>query len=203
MDYILRNPALVLELGLEHLAISLGAVLVALVLGVPLGITAAKVRWLELPVLTTAGLLYLIPSLALFAFLIPSLGLGTRTAVVGLSIYSLLVILRNVAIGLGSVPEPLRDAARGIGMTAWQRFRYVEVPLAMPMTVAGLRIATVMTIGIASLAAYIGAGGFGVLIFRGIATADNDMIVAGALPTALMALGCDALLRFAERLAKR
>jgi osmoprotectant transport system permease protein len=203
MDYILRNPALILELGLEHLAISLGAVLVALVLGVPLGIAAAKVRWLELPVLTTAGLLYLIPSLALFAFLIPSLGLGTQTAVVGLSIYSLLVILRNVAIGLGSVPELLRDAARGIGMTAWQRFRYVEAPLAIPMIVAGLRIATVMTIGIASLAAYIGAGGFGVLIFRGIATADNDMIVAGALPTALMALGCDALLRFAERLARR
>ena len=146
-----------------------------------------------------AGLLYLVPSLALFAFLIPLLGLGTQTAVAGLSVYSLLVIMRNVAIGLGGVPEPLREAADGIGMTSRQRFRLVEIPLALPMMLAGLRIATVMTIGIASLAAYIGAGGFGVLIFRGIATADNDLIVAGALPTALLALLCDALLRRAER----
>ena len=199
MEYILNAPGAVLELGLEHLAVSLGAVLIALVVGVPLGVVAAKVRWLELPVLTFAGLLYLVPSLALFAFLIPLLGLGTQTAVAGLSVYSLLVIMRNVAIGLGGVPEPLREAADGIGMTSRQRFRLVEIPLALPMMLAGLRIATVMTIGIASLAAYIGAGGFGVLIFRGIATADNDLIVAGALPTALLALLCDALLRRAER----
>ncbi len=203
MDYILGAPQVILELALQHLAVSGGAVLIALLLGLPLGILAAKVRWLELPVLTFAGLLYLIPSLALFAFLIPTLGLGTQTAVVGLSIYSLLVIMRNVAIGLGSVPEPLREAARGIGMTAGQSFRLVELPLALPLIIAGVRIATVMTIGIASLAAYIGAGGFGVLIFRGIATADNDLIVAGALPTALMALACDALLRRLERRLRR
>jgi len=203
LDYILTSPNVVLGLALEHLAVSGGAVLIALVVGLPLGILAAKVRWLELPVLTFAGLLYLIPSLALFAFLIPTLGLGTQTAVVGLSIYSLLVIMRNVVIGLGSVPEPLREAARGIGMTDRQRLRYVELPLALPMIVAGLRIATVMTVGIASLAAYIGAGGFGVLIFRGIATANNDMIVAGALPTALLALLSDALLRRAERRLRR
>ncbi len=203
MDYILKSPEVIFQLALEHLGVSLGAVLIALLAGLPLGILAAKVRWLELPVLTFAGLLYLIPSLALFAFLIPLLGLGTQTAIAGLSIYSLLVIMRNVAIGLGGVPEPLREAARGIGMTGGQSFRLVELPLALPMIVAGLRIATVMTIGIASLAAYIGAGGFGVLIFRGIATADNDLIVAGALPTALLALLCDALLRRGERAVRR
>jgi len=199
VGYLLDNPERILALGLEHLGISLGAVAIALALGLPLGVLAAKVRWLEVPVLTGAGLLYLVPSLALFAFLIPLLGLGTTTAVVGLSIYSLLVIVRNTAIGLGNVPAALKDAARGIGMTPRQRFRFVELPLALPLILAGTRIAAVMTIGIASLAAYIGAGGFGVLIFRGIATADNELIVAGALPTAAMALACDALLRFAER----
>jgi len=199
VGYLLDNPERILALGLEHLGISLGAVAIALALGLPLGVLAAKVRWLEVPVLTGAGLLYLIPSLALFAFLIPLLGLGTTTAVVGLSIYSLLVIVRNTAIGLGGVPAALVEAARGIGMTPRQRFRFVELPLALPLILAGTRIAAVMTIGIASLAAYIGAGGLGVLIFRGIATADNELIVAGALPTAAMALACDALLRVAER----
>lgn len=202
MDTILRDPGMILELAWQHLAVAGGAVLIALLAGLPLGILAAKVRWLELPVLTVGGLLYLVPSLALFAFLIPSLGLGTQTAVVGLSIYSLLVIVRNVTIGLRGVPAPLLEAANGIGMTGRQRFRFVELPLALPLIVAGLRIATVMTVGIASLAAYIGAGGFGVLIFRGIATADNELIVAGALPTALMALAADGLLRRAERWAR-
>ncbi|MGF7162469.1 osmoprotectant transport system permease protein [Rhodoligotrophos appendicifer] len=202
MNFLIANPGTILNLGLQHLSVSLGAVLIAVLIGLPLGIAAAKIRWLELPALTLAGLLYLVPSLALFAFLIPILGLGTLTAVVGLSIYSLLVIMRNVAIGLSAVPEPLLEAARGIGMTRSQSFRLVEFPLSVPMIIAGIRIATVMTVGVASLAAYIGAGGFGVLIFRGIATADNDMIIAGALPTAALALACDWLLRQAERLAR-
>lgn len=203
MDYIVGNPGRILELGLEHLTVAFGAVLIALAIGLPLGIAAAKLRWLELPALTVAGLLYLVPSLALFAFLIPFLGLGVRTAVVGLSIYSLLVILRNVAIGITSVPPAILEAGRGIGMTPAQLLGRVELPLALPLIVAGLRVAAVMTIGIASLAAYIGAGGFGTLIFRGIATADNDLILAGTLPTAALALACDQLLRLLERMAAR
>ncbi|SME88823.1 osmoprotectant transport system permease protein [Tistlia consotensis] len=199
MHYVLSNPEAILRLGLEHLTVAFGAVLIALLVGLPLGVAAAKLRWLELPALTVAGLLYLVPSLALFAFLIPLLGLGVRTAIVGLSIYSLLVIMRNVAIGVASVPAPILEAGRGIGMTRRQLFGLVELPLALPLIVAGLRIAAVMTIGIASLAAYIGAGGFGTLIFRGIATADNDLILAGTLPTAALALACDQLLRLLER----
>lgn len=203
MDYLLRYSDTVLRLTGEHLAVSLGAMAIAVAIGLPLGILAAKVRWLELPVLAVTGLMYLIPSLALFAFLIPFLGLGVRTAVAGLSIYSLLVVTRNVAIGLAGVPAAAVEAGRGLGMTAVQLFREVELPLALPMIVAGIRVATVMTVGIASLAAYIGAGGLGTLIFRGIATADNDMILAGTVPTALLALACDAALRLAERAVAR
>lgn len=203
MHYLLAHPQTFATLGVQHLTISLGAVLIAFVIGAPLGIVSAKARVLELPVLTVAGLLYLVPSLALFAFLIPFFGLGTGTAIAGLSIYSLLVITRNVAIGIATVPPPLLEAGTGLGMTPLQRFALVELPTALPLILAGVRIATVATIGIASLAAYIGAGGFGTLIFRGIATADDDLILAGALPTAALALICDAALRLAERRLRR
>jgi len=202
MDFLLENPQAIAKLSLEHLSVSLGAVFLAILVGLPLGVLAAKVRRLEFVIITATGLLYLIPSLALFAFLIPFLGLGTRTAVAGLSIYSLLVITRNVAIGISGTPPPLLETGRGLGMTARQLFLEVELPLALPMVVAGIRVATVMTIGITSLAAYIGAGGLGTLIFRGIATSDNGLILAGALPVAALALLCDGLLRFAERTAR-
>jgi len=203
MDFLLENPQAIAKLSLEHLSVSLGAVFLAMLVGIPLGVVAAKVRRLEFVIITATGLLYLIPSLALFAFLIPFLGLGTRTAVAGLSIYSLLVITRNVAIGISGTPPPLLETGRGLGMTTRQLFLEVELPLALPMVVAGVRVATVMTIGITSLAAYIGAGGLGTLIFRGIATSDNDLILAGALPVAALALLCDGLLRLAERTARR
>jgi osmoprotectant transport system permease protein len=197
------HPAAVFHLALQHLAMSAAAVAIATALGVPIGLLISRVRRLHTPVLTVVGLLYLIPSLVLFAFLIPFLGLGFGTAVTALVLYSLMVIVRNVAVAIDSVDPGIQEAARGIGMSDWQRLRYVELPLALSVMLGGVRIAMVMSIGVASVAAYVGAGGLGSLIFRGIATADSDLIVAGAMPIAALALAADFILRRLETAWRR
>jgi osmoprotectant transport system permease protein len=200
MDYMASQPIRLLTLTGEHVILTLSGVALATLIGVPLGICISRVRLLATPVLALAGILYTVPSLALFAVLIPVFGLGIRLAVTALVLYALLAIIRNTASGIEAVSPDARDAAIGIGMSSWQRLRLVELPLALPAVVAGLRIATVMSIGVASVAAYIGGGGLGTLIFRGIATVNNDMIVAGALPIAGLALLADNGLLRVERL---
>ncbi|WP_108663631.1 ABC transporter permease [Acuticoccus kandeliae] len=203
MNYILAHPDQILKLLGEHAAIVFGGILLAVVIAVPLGILVDRFRRLEMPVLLVTGLLYITPSLALFAFLIPITGLGTDTAIIGQAVYSLLVITRNTAVGLAGVPAAQRETAIGLGLSDWQRLRMVDLPAALPLIVAGIRVAAVMGVGIATIAAYIGAGGLGRLVFRGIATLDNDTIVAGVLPIVLLALALDAALRQLERLAGR
>ena len=175
----------------QHIEIVGVAIMAAVLVGVPAGIVATRARWLEAPVINISGVLYTIPSLALFAVLIPVLGLGDRPAIVALALYSLLVIVRNTVVGLRTVDPAAVDAARGMGMTAWERLVLVELPLALPVILAGIRAATVAGIGVATIAAYIGAGGLGVLIFDGIRTLDPDPVIAGALLASALAFATD------------
>ncbi len=201
MTYLLSHPAQILWLLLQHATIVFGGILLATAIALPLGILIDRVRSLEIPVLLVTGLLYITPSLALFAFLIPLTGLGTDTAVIGQAVYSLLVITRNTAVGLAGVPAAQDETATGLGLSEWERLRLVELPAALPLIVGGIRVAAVMGVGIATIAAYIGAGGLGKLVFRGIATLDSQMIIAGVLPIALLALALDAGLRRLERIS--
>jgi osmoprotectant transport system permease protein len=186
----------------EHLVLVAISTALAVLVGVPLGVALARRRRLARPVLGLAGVVQTIPSLALFGFLIPLPllgGIGARTAIVALIVYALLPILRNTHAGILSVDPAIVEAATGLGMTMRQRLWLVELPLALPVVLAGVRIATVVSIGLATIAAAIGAGGLGVLIYRGIATVDNRLILAGALPAALLALAADGLLGWIER----
>jgi osmoprotectant transport system permease protein len=203
MRYLLDNPDLVWQRTLEHVQLVGVAIVIAALIGVPLGILISRVRWLALPVLNITGMLYTIPSLAFFAILIPYTGIGTTTATIALAIYSLLVIVRNTAAGLDEVPAATIDAARGMGMTGPQRLWHVELPLALPYILTGIRIATVAAIGIAVIAAVIAAGGLGRLIFDGIRRLNTDLIVAGSVMAILLALVADFGLSRAALLVRR
>ena len=188
MFYLFEQPARVLELTLEHVRLVGVSVLAATLIGVPIGILCTRIRWLESPVLNLSGILYTVPSLAFFAILIPYTGLGASTATIALAVYSLLAIVRNTVTGIDDVPRATLDAARGMGMTGRQRLFLVELPLALPVIFAGIRIATVSTIGIAVIAAVIGAGGLGRLVFDGVQRRDVDLVLAGAIMATLLAL---------------
>ena len=186
----------------EHVALVAASALLAVAIGVPLGVAMTRRPRLARPVLGAANVVQAIPSLALFGFLIPVPlvgGIGARTAIVALVLYSLLPILRNTYAGIRSVEPSVLEAADGIGMSPAQRRRFVELPLALPVVLAGVRVAVVVGVGLATIAAAIGAGGLGVLIYRGVATADHRLILAGALPAAALALLLDFLLGLAER----
>ena len=187
----------------EHIILVVTSVLLAALLAIPAGILAVSRPTLRRISLGFAGAGQTIPSLALFGFLIPIPfigGIGQHTAIIALVLYALLPVLRNTVTGITGVDAAVRDSAEAMGMTRAQILRMVELPLAAPVIIAGVRIAAVTTIGTATIAAAIGAGGLGVFIFRGIASVDKYQILAGALPSALLALGADALL---SRLEKR
>jgi osmoprotectant transport system permease protein len=184
-----------------HLVLVGVSVGVATAIGVPLGIVLTRrPAWSRL-VLGTVSVVQTIPSLALFGLLIPVRGLGVsaRTALVALTLYGLLPILRNTVTGIQGVDPAIREAGRGMGMTDRQLLVRVELPLAASVILAGVRLATVVGIGVATIAPAIGAGGLGVFIFRGVAMADNRTILAGALPAALLAVAADAALGALER----
>jgi len=193
------------ELGLltaQHVVLVLLSTALAVVLGVPLGILMTRRRGLARPLLALAGVLQTIPSLALFGFLIPLPvvgGIGARIAVIALVLYALLPILRNTYTGILQVDPAVVEAATGLGMTDSQRLRIVELPLALPVILAGVRIAAVVSVGTATIAAAVGAGGLGTYVFRGLATVDTRLILAGAVPAALLALAFDGLLARVER----
>jgi osmoprotectant transport system permease protein len=192
----------ILSLTGEHLVLVFVSTAVAVAVGIPLGVALTRRPRLARPVLAVAGMVQTVPSLALFGFLIPLPfvgGIGPRTAIVALVLYALLPILRNTHAGIRSVDPAILEAADGVGMTRRQRLWWVELPLSLPVVIGGVRIAAVVSIGIATIAAAVGAGGLGVLIYRGIATVDNRLILAGALPAALLAIAADALLGAAER----
>ena len=185
-----------------HVLLVVISVGLATAIGVPLGILLTRRPGWQRLVLGTASAVQTIPSLALFGLLIPVPfigGIGTRTALIALTLYSLLPVLRNTVVGITGVDRAVREAGRGLGMTDAQLLRRVELPLAASVILAGIRLATVIGIGLATIAAAIGAGGLGVFIFRGVAMVDNRTILAGALPAAALALGADALLGALER----
>ncbi len=185
-------------LSLQHVLLSLTGILCGAVLAIPAGIFISRhPRWGG-PVIQVAGMLYTVPSLALLGLLIPFLGLGWAPTIVALTLYSLLPLLRNTFVGIVEVDEFIKEAAIGMGATDRQLFRQVEWPLALPFIMAGLRTVTVMTIGIATLGALVGAGGLGVLIFRGLHMMDHSLMLAGTIPVALMAILADNLLEKVE-----
>lgn len=183
----------------QHLFLALVPVAIALAISLPIGVLAHRYRSIYPPVTAVAGILYTVPSLAFFVMLIPIVGTGRLPALVALTAYSLLVLIRNVVTGLDSVPAETKDAARGMGLTERQVLFGVEFPLALPVIVAGIRIATVTAIGIATIAAYIGGGGLGNLIFDGISRVFPTPIIVGALLTAVIAIFADLSLTRLER----
>lgn len=197
-----RNLTEVLHLVGQHLYLVTVSTGLAIVIGVPAGVLLTRRPAWRTPVLGVANLLQTIPSLALFGFLIPLPfigGIGATTAIVALVVYALLPIVRNTYTGIAGVDPAVREAGRGMGMTDWQLLTQVELPLGGGVILAGVRVATVVSVGTATIAAAIGAGGLGVYIFRGVAVVDDTLILAGALPAALMALAADGLLGLAER----
>jgi osmoprotectant transport system permease protein len=198
LDYLFRRWDRVWALTLDHLTLAGTAILVALVIAIPLGILAARLPRVSTPLLAFLGALYTIPSLAFLALLIPTLGIGRRPAVVVLAVYAQIFLVRNIVAGLRGVDAATLEAARGLGMTRLQEFWRVRWPLALPVMIAGLRTATVTTISLATIAAWIGAVGLGTLLFEGIARDDPNRILAGAIAITALAILTDALLRFIE-----
>ena len=192
----------ILNLTSEHLVLVLSSMAIAIAIGVPMGILLTRRAAWRRPVLGLANILQTIPSLALFGFLIPIPligGIGPHTAIVALVVYALLPILRNTLAGILGVDAAVRDSAVAMGMTAMQILREVELPLAARTIMTGIRVATVTTIGTATIAAAIGGGGLGVFIFRGVASVDTVQILAGAIPAAVIALLSDGGLGWIER----
>jgi osmoprotectant transport system permease protein len=194
LEFLWTNRAEVLQLTGEHLLLVGISILMAVSIGVPLGILMTRNPRLSKPILTFANVVQTIPSLALFGFLIPIPligGIGARTAIVALLLYSLLPIIRNTFTGITGVDTAVREAGRGMGMTDWQLLWQVEIPLAMGVIFAGVRVATVIAVGVGTIAAAVGAGGLGVFIFRGVSMLDYRLILAGAIPAAALALAAD------------
>ncbi|HMD01964.1 MAG TPA: ABC transporter permease [Candidatus Baltobacteraceae bacterium] len=204
MSWLLENPGEVAFRTAQHLQLTLTALALALAIALPLGVLAARDRRLGRPLLAALGVLYTLPSLAVFALLIPLFGLGFWTALIALVAYAQMILVRNVAVAIEGVPLAMREAARGLGMSPLQSLWRVELPQALPVIVGGIRIATVSLIAIANLAAWIDAGGLGVLLFAGLRSDDTGKIVAGSLASALLAICADLGLRALERrLARR
>ncbi|HKG46197.1 MAG TPA: ABC transporter permease/substrate-binding protein [Pyrinomonadaceae bacterium] len=201
-QFLQANWSELLLLVRQHIMLVFVSIIVAVSIGVPVGIILTRYRVLRGPVLGIANVMQTIPSLALFGFLIPLPfigGIGTRTALVALVVYSLLPIIRNTVTGILNVDPNVREAAVAMGMTGGQVLRQVELPLAMGVIVTGIRVATVIAVGVTTIAAAVGAGGLGVYIFRGLRQYDNNLLLAGALSAALLALAADFLLGVVER----
>jgi osmoprotectant transport system permease protein len=202
VNFFVRHQNEILQATLQHIWLVGIAMLLAVAVGVPLGIIVTRHPWLSKPILGGANIAETIPSLALFGFLLPVPWMGERAdrlVIVALTLYALLPIIRNTSTGIESIDAAVRQAARGMGMTQNQILWQVELRLAVPTILAGVRVATVLTIGIATIAAAVGAGGLGEFIFRGLAMVNNQLILAGAIPAAALALLADSILGLLER----
>lgn len=200
--FMLENRAQVLELTLEHLRLVGLSTALAVLIGVPVGILISRRARLDAVVLAGANIVQTIPALALFGFLLPVPWLGERSdrlAILALTLYALLPIIRNTYTGIRGVDASVIEAGRGMGLTQFQLLVQVELPLAMSVILSGIRVAIVISVGLATIAAAIGAGGLGEFIFRGLAMVDNRVILAGAIPAALLALAADLGIGWLER----
>lgn len=193
-NYDLSDPNSIPNLFLAHLYLVGITMLISLVIAIPLGILLARYRRFYLPVLSFSGLLYTIPSIAAFALLIPITGISPATAIIPLVLYNQLVLIRNTVTAIDGIDPLLLEVGRATGMTAIQLLFRVTLPLALPVIVAGVRIATVTTVGIAALASLVGQNGLGNLIFQNIASGDTDAVVGGAILIALFAIVADIVL---------
>jgi osmoprotectant transport system permease protein len=202
LTFIIARHDDILRSTLEHLHLTGVSVMLAIFVGVPLGVLLTRNRRLSQWVLGAISIVQTIPSLALLGFLLPLPfigGIGAKPAIVALFLYSLLAIVRNTYTGIDQVDPAIKEAGRGMGMTDRQILFMVELPLSLPTIMAGIRISTVVCVGIATLCAAIGAGGLGQFIFRGIAMVNNSMIMAGALPAAILAIVLDLIFTWLER----
>jgi osmoprotectant transport system permease protein len=201
-QFMLQNRTEVVDLTLEHLKLVGISTMLAVLIGIPLGILITRWPSLNKPVLGAANIIQTIPSLALFGFLLPAPWIGARAdrlAILALALYALLPLIRNTYAGIQGVDHSNVEAGRGMGMTDRQLLWQVELPLALGVIIAGVRVATVISVGLATIAAAIGAGGLGEYIFRGLAMVNNQVILAGAIPAAAMALLADVGLGWLEK----
>jgi osmoprotectant transport system permease protein len=202
LQFMTQNHTEVVELTLEHLWLVGVSTALAVLIGIPLGISITRWPALNKPILGGANIIQTIPSLALFGFLLPAPWIGARAdrlAILALTLYALLPLIRNTYTGIMNVDRSVVEAGRGMGMTNSQLLLQVELPLALGVIIAGVRVATVISVGLATIAAAIGAGGLGEYIFRGLAMVNNQVILAGAIPAALMALLADTSLGWLEK----
>jgi osmoprotectant transport system permease protein len=200
--FLAQYGSQIVTLTIEHLWLTCSAMLIAALVGIPLGVLLTRYPGWAKPVLGLANILQTIPSLAMFGFLLPLPWLGesaARIAIVALTAYALLPIIRNTYAGIRGIDPAISDVAKAIGMSGMQRLIKVELPLSASFILAGLRTATVICVGIATIAAAVGAGGLGEFIFRGVASVDNRLVLAGAVPAAGLALAADGLLGLLER----
>ncbi len=206
LHFMARHRAEVLTLTAEHLWLVGVSMVLAVAIGVPLGIVLTRRPAWKTVILGTNNVIQTIPSLALFGLLLPLPWLGVRAdrlTITALTLYALLPIVRNTFTGISGIDAPVRQAAVGMGLSSREILWHVELPLATPVILAGVRVATVITIGVATIAAAIGAGGLGEFIFRGLAMVDDNVILAGAIPAAIMALVADGALGLLQKLLQR
>lgn len=199
-SYLSGHESVVVAGLVQHIKLTLTTLIIALAIAVPLGTLIARVPILYTPIIGILGIIYTIPSLALLAFLIAYVGIGFRNAIVALVAYAQFILVRNVVVGLRQVDRAVIDAARGMGMNSAQILFKIEYPLALPVILSGLRIATVATIAIATIAALIDAGGLGTLLFDGLNNGYNSEIEVGAVAVSLLAIAADIILRLIDRL---
>lgn len=198
MGYLFNNPDVILKLTGQHLYMTLVSLLVATLIALPLSMVLVRNERLSSVVLGILGVFYTIPSIALLILLLPVFGLNQTAVIAALVIYTQIILVRNMVTGLKGVPAPTLEAAKGVGMSAWQRWVKVQMPLALPVILAGMRIAAVVAVAIATIGAKFGAGGLGTLLFDGIAQNRYDKIVAGSVAVALLAFALNRLLIAAE-----
>jgi osmoprotectant transport system permease protein len=204
LQFLLNNVDRSIFLLIEHLCLVGSALMIAASIGIPLGILITRNETAAKGVINVANVLMTIPSIALFGMMLPvlsifNLGLGKVPAVIALVLYSQLPIIKNTYVAINSVPAAVVDAGKGMGMSKWQLMKEVQLPIAMPLIISGLRTAAVMNIGIAAIAAYIGAGGLGVFIQQGIDRIHQEMIIAGAVLVSALAVGVDASMALLEK----
>ncbi|MCL4442254.1 MAG: ABC transporter permease [Firmicutes bacterium] len=200
LEWIRNNPLQFNKLLIQHLYLTFMAVVVSISVGVPLGILISHTKVLARPVINLANAFYSIPSAALFGLLVPIIGIGFKPAIIALVLYAQFIIINNTFVGLTNVEPSMLEAARGMGMKKWQQLLKVQLPLSLPVIFAGVRVATTLTIAMVAIAAYIGAGGLGVLIFRGIQSSNVVLIVVGALPLFVLSVVVDLCLVGLEKI---
>lgn len=203
MSYLASHLATVLVLFGQHLELWAIVLTIATLIAIPLGILAVRVKAIKGPLLGMLDVIYSIPSLALLVLLIPVFGLGARPAIVALVAYTQLVLVRNTVVGLSGIDPSVIEVARGMGMNGWQRFWRIELPLAMPLILGGVRLASIQIIGIGTFAAYVGAGGLGRLLFEGVITNNTGKIFSGAVAVSALAILVNYGLYFLERRSLR